>query len=208
MTQTGQPMGLRERKRFETHRALSSTAVRLVAARGLDHVTVEDISAEVGVSARTFFNYFASKEDAVLIPYPDHAERAERTAGRVIDAPAELTALRAFMSALREDIEVIENDREEWLMRMSVLEKHPGLISRIIVAQADAERTIIAAIARRVGLDPVDDFYPALLYSVVGGALQAAIRRWYLREGRQPLAALVESAVDAVAHGLPEPHQH
>ena len=56
---------LRERKKRAPRDALRRSAVRLVASRGLAAVTVQDIAADADVSARTFFNYFPSKEDAV-----------------------------------------------------------------------------------------------------------------------------------------------
>lgn len=67
----GHKCGLREKKKRETHRALHQAALRLVDQDGLDAVTAEQISAEAGVSARTFFNYFPTKEQAVLGYYSD-----------------------------------------------------------------------------------------------------------------------------------------
>ena len=58
--------GLRERKKAARRAALIDAAQNLVAEHGLDAVTVEMISAEANVSPRTFFNYFESKDDAVL----------------------------------------------------------------------------------------------------------------------------------------------
>ncbi|MFI2752783.1 TetR/AcrR family transcriptional regulator [Cellulomonas sp. P22] len=58
--------GLRERKKRARREALVDATHRLVAEHGLDGVTVEAICADVGVSTRTFFNYFESKDDAVL----------------------------------------------------------------------------------------------------------------------------------------------
>ncbi|WNB84939.1 TetR/AcrR family transcriptional regulator [Cellulomonas sp. ATA003] len=61
-----EPMGLRERQKRARREALIDAAHRLVDRDGLDGVTVEAICADAGVSTRTFFNYFESKDDAVL----------------------------------------------------------------------------------------------------------------------------------------------
>lgn len=57
---------LRARKRTETWAALHDAATRLTLDKGPDAVTVEQIAASANVSARTFFNYFSTKEDAIL----------------------------------------------------------------------------------------------------------------------------------------------
>lgn len=62
----GEPLGLRARQKQARRAALVDSARLLVGRRGLDGVTVEAICAEAGVSARTFFNCFETKDDAVL----------------------------------------------------------------------------------------------------------------------------------------------
>jgi AcrR family transcriptional regulator len=59
-------LGTRERKKRATRRALIASAQTLVAERGLDGATIEDICERAGVARRTFFNYFETKEDATL----------------------------------------------------------------------------------------------------------------------------------------------
>ncbi|WP_034622511.1 TetR/AcrR family transcriptional regulator [Cellulomonas sp. URHE0023] len=64
--------GLRERQKRARREALIDATHRLVAEHGLDAITVEAICDEAGVSVRTFFNYFETKDDAVLghTPWP------------------------------------------------------------------------------------------------------------------------------------------
>ena len=59
-------MTLRERNRRKAWLAIHAAASELALKHGLADTTVEMIADHAGVSRRTFFNYFASKEDAVL----------------------------------------------------------------------------------------------------------------------------------------------
>jgi AcrR family transcriptional regulator len=68
--------GLRERKRLATHRAIQIAALRLVHERGLDSVTIDDISRVADISPRTFFNYFPSKEEALVGDGPNFPSQA------------------------------------------------------------------------------------------------------------------------------------
>ncbi|WIX83771.1 TetR family transcriptional regulator [Amycolatopsis carbonis] len=198
--------GLRERKKLETHRTLSTAAVRLVGERGLDHVTVEDIAAEAGVSARTFFNYFASKEDAVVIAHADHRERSLRLIERLAAAEPALGTLEAMVASMREDLAEIDENRDEWLTRIRIIKENPGLTLRAMSLNSDVVEPAVAAIAKRSGTDPATDLYPSLLLSAFGSALNASLMFWRELGGSRPLLDLVDEAAATLAAGLADPH--
>ena len=61
-----QPCGLRERKKEQTRQAIEKTILCLVIEKGYEEVTVEEVCEKVGISRKTFFNYFSSKRAAVI----------------------------------------------------------------------------------------------------------------------------------------------
>src|SRR5690242_19094138 len=89
--------GLRERKKLRTREQITEAAIGLFAKRGFDGTTVDDIAAAADVSRRTFFRYFARKEDVIL------AWKRE-TANELRDAlaarPPEEAPLEAVQGAL------------------------------------------------------------------------------------------------------------
>src|SRR5437879_11261827 len=95
--------GRRERKKQRTREALIDAAFELFARKGFEATTVEEIADAVEVSSRTFFRYFASKEDVALSPTEDLlATLLDTLAGRPPGEPA-LTALRhAAVEVLRD----------------------------------------------------------------------------------------------------------
>ncbi|WP_020660747.1 TetR/AcrR family transcriptional regulator [Amycolatopsis benzoatilytica] len=199
------PPGLRERKKLETHRTIALAALRLVDEHGLDRVTVDDIAAAAGVSTRTFFNYFASKEDAVLIAYADHAERAARTIDRFAAQPAGLGTFAALVATMREEMAEIEQNEAEWLARLRIVQDDPALMSRATALSSPSREPMVQAIARRSGTDPEQDLYPSLVLAVLGGVLNTALGRWSALDGARPLHALFDEAVAIAAAGLPDP---
>ncbi|MEU5726756.1 TetR family transcriptional regulator [Micromonospora sp. NPDC047738] len=193
--------GLRDRKKRQTRAALATAALRLVAERGLEHVTVEEISEAADVSSRTFFNYFPSKDDALI---GDHAVDTARFVARVAEVPPEVSALAAIRTALAEVIDEMQADRELWLLRMEVVTRNPALLPRLAALGVEAERTMTETLAARVGVPP-DHGFPALLTAVTGAAFRTAMLRWAAAGGTRSLAELADEAFDALAAGLPDP---
>src|SRR4029450_2937018 len=139
--------GRRERKKLATRQALQDAALRLVAERGLEQVTVEDISDAADVATRTFFNYFPSKEEALLGDAPRNAAAVHRL---VMERPAAESPPEAVCQVLRPMILELAERREESLLRQQVIERHPGLLARQLGVYDSFELALASAVAWRL----------------------------------------------------------
>lgn len=193
-----QPTGLRERKKEATREALRHAAVTLYRRHGPDGVTVEDICAAVGVSARTFFNYFTTKDEAAL-----SLDIAAATLGqRILDRPADeapLTALREVFAGRFAELAATE----VWSERTLLLREHPELVPRVAQANRALEEAVAQAIATRTGL-PGDDLYVRTTAAAVIGANRSAIGCW--QPGSPPdLVTLFHQAMDVLESAFTPP---
>jgi AcrR family transcriptional regulator len=193
--------GLRERKKLATRLALHDAALRLVAERGLEHVSVDDIAERADVSPRTFFNYFASKDDAVLGLDPSGgAHMVEALLAR----PAGESPVQAMRTVAHAQAAEMAEETELWPLRMRVIDAHPALLGRLAASFGQSERAMATAIAERTG-SAVDDLYPLLLAGVAAAAMRSALHRWLAGDFTASLPDLVDEAWDALAAGLPAP---
>ncbi|PUB31770.1 TetR family transcriptional regulator [Promicromonospora sp. AC04] len=123
--------GLRERKKLARRAALIDAAQQLVAEHGLDAVTVEMISAEAGVSARTFFNYFESKDDAVL--GAEDTGLSEDVVRTFVDGGPTgklLTDLRVLVASL---LAPAGEAHDRVVRAMDLMQQEPRLLQRHVV---------------------------------------------------------------------------
>jgi AcrR family transcriptional regulator len=194
--------GLRERKKLATRLALHTAALQLVAERGLDAVSVDDIAERADVSPRTFFNYFSSKDDAVLGLDPD-ATAQQVTA--FLARPAGETPVQALRAVAHAQAEEMATDTELWPLRLTVIDASPALLARLAAVFGEGEQALSAAIAERTGVRPGVDAYPALLAGVAGVAMRTALHRWLATDFTTSLPGLVDEAWDLLAAGLPTP---
>jgi AcrR family transcriptional regulator len=180
---------------------LVDAALRLVDERGLERVTVEEISAAADVSSRTFFNYFATKDDAIIgDPLYEGAEFRER----LLAVPPGIPVIGAMMLALAPAIDQIQTDRATWVLRIKVIMDNPALLPVLFARGARTEVEFVAAIAARAAVG-ADHLYPAVVASVTGAAYRTAMMRWAVSDGSLPLSDHVHEAFGMVATGLTDP---
>jgi AcrR family transcriptional regulator len=206
--QHAEPMGLRERKKQALRGELSLAALRLAKERGLENVRTEDIVAAVGVSRRTFSNYFANKYEAIV---DRHVERAQRAAARLRRLPPEEPLWRGLTAVLLEPYEAWSESLAavpaEEVGSLRLLLDDPMLRAEIVKANLAATSELTAAIADRTGTDPDRDLYPALVASVALAAQTTALDRWLRANPPEPLLPLLRYAMAQVAAGLPGPQK-
>ena len=196
------PPTLRERKKRQTRASLISAALRLVADRGLEFVTVEDISAAADVSVRTFFNYFRNKEDAVT---GGGVIAGERLIRNLLEAPPEESVPSVVRRAMLAEAEAIERDPDELVLILSIADRTPSLKSQIVAAGDAVVHDFAVAVARRTGLDPQTHGYPDLVAAVSVAAFRHVIFRWHAGGHARALTEELDEALGALATGLYEP---
>jgi AcrR family transcriptional regulator len=189
--------GLRERKKRATRRALHDATLRLVSERGLEHVTIEEISAAAGVSPRTFFNYFPNKDQAVLGDMvqvdPDRTMATIKSAATILDGLRELCLANA---------ENTSPELEQVQMRWELMERYPALLPQMFSRFIEFENSVASAVAGRTG-DQEDDAYPQLMASLAGTSMRVAVRRWTAGHGDHPLEYHVNEVFGLLRTELP-----
>jgi AcrR family transcriptional regulator len=196
----GAATGHRERKKAETREALRAAAIRLFLEHGPSAVTVNDICEAARVSARTFFNYFESKE-AALFAWDQHLsdELAARLAARPSHEPP-LTALRRAMDDTLPGFAA----QTGWHARKKLFSASPELRTKIVNAVFRVEARLADVLADRIGC-PAGSLYPQLLAAATGSAFRAAFIIWAPETGIKGLQTLIDQAFDHLADGLSAP---
>jgi len=208
---TSDELGLRERKRIATRNAIQRAVLVLAQERGYEAVTVEEISNAADISPRTFFNYFPTKEAAIVgdVPRLPDSEMIDA----FVHAGAEQTILDGIRDLLAEGADEGEHDEERDIhrMRRALLKDNPHLFSLRMVSMKQLESDLTAVIERRLVADDArraDD--PEALHSrarlityVAFAGIRHAWSCWAERGGNGALAArLRDSFAELQAIGV------
>jgi AcrR family transcriptional regulator len=190
------PVGLRERKKAATRQAVHRAALRLAVEHGFDRVTVEAIAEAADISRRTFSNYFADKEDALL-----HGDE-QRMRAMVAEArrrPAQESgwaALRGSVRALFVEAEGEPPPDRDWRLRSRLARRHPSLLERQLAQHAALARDLEAAV---IGRRTANDVRPAVLVAAFLAALRLATDAWLDADQAGDPLATVEEYLDEMA---------
>lgn len=164
--------GLRARKRADTHARIHQAALALFARQGFEATTLDDIARGAGVSRRTLFHYFGSKEDIVLSTKAGLAELIEAA---ILRRPADEPLLAMAEHALTDMAQDFQGPEARALARL--IHDTPALRAGDHAKYEAIEQRMAAAMAARKGLS-ADDLQARVVATAAVGVLRMATETW------------------------------
>ncbi len=174
---------------------LEATALRLFEERGFSNVTVDDIGAEAGISARTFYRYFPTKEDVLLVRID---RRAEALRAALTERPAGEPLLHSVRVGLEEAISAEDTDLlRRWI---AINQATPGVLRTVLGGNLlKINQSMAEFFASRLGVAP-DALVPTVLASAVGAVVQTAQRLWFTHGGS--LTTAISESLEVLDSGV------
>jgi AcrR family transcriptional regulator len=192
------PRGLRERKKIETRLALARAAMRLFEERGYAATTVDDIAAAANVSRRTFFRYFSSKDD-ILIVDPEGKLAALHIA--LAEGPPD----EPTIAALRRGIVALTGTYFEpdlVLAEARVVMREPTMAAAGLAYQVRWEEALAREVATDLGVDVDLDPRPRIVAHTTVAIMRAGVTSWLQGgcegDSAEVVAATFDEAIPAL----------
>ena len=184
--------GLRERKRQQTRERLTRAAMALFLERGFEATTLDDIAAAADISRRSFFHYFASKEDVV---FAWHEETTAALIAAVEARPAKESMLTAAENAISAMVRQLEPGEAIAMARLK--RDNPALQARDQVKYEKLERAMAEALAKRAG-HKAEKLQARLVAMIAAGAMRIGGELWADEGARERPEALVKQTFAAI----------
>jgi len=179
-----------ERKRRAVRAELSEAALPLLVERRFESVTIDDLAAAAGVSRRTFFRYFSSKEDMVFA-FLD--QWAVRLAADIVARPSDEDPVAAVHHAFRQ-LTIAYEDRALVLVRL--VRETPALRQQERINREHLRSAVVTAVARRLGVDEERSLRPQILATIAFAPLDAAMLAWFTSRSNQEIGTLLDEALE------------
>jgi AcrR family transcriptional regulator len=184
--------GLRERKRQQTRERLTRAAMALFLERGFETTTLDDIAAAADISRRSFFHYFASKEDVV---FAWHEEITTALVAAIAARPNDESMLVAAENAISAMVRQIEPNEA---IAMACLKRdNPALQARDQVKYEKLERALAEALAKRAG-HKAEKLHARLAAMIATGAMRIGGELWAADGAREKPEVLVKRTFTAL----------
>lgn len=171
------------------------TALRLFAEHGMDAVTIDDIADAADISRRTFFRYFASKDDLFHGSPERQLDSLQRALNSAPGSATPATLVRIALLALAEEF---DGRREALLLRTQIAAKNPNAMMPSRGQHNALLEAFVDAVATHAGIDPDTDLRPRVFVHAGFGAMLAAARNWLAAGAKGSLRDLTAEALDLI----------
>lgn len=189
--------GLRERKRRETRQRIAESALRLFLANGYHGTTLDAIAAEAGISRRTFFSYFKSKDDIILFGLD--ADLATLIAD-LLDTSPDVLPLDAVRDVMVKHI--ARHTTEQMVAIDNLMLSSESLLARKQTFYAKQERALFNALCE-IWRQPERRSALRMVAMVSVGAMRVALQAWREQTGqRKPVARFLRDAFECLKSEL------
>ena len=174
---------------------LEDVALKLFEQHGFDAVTVDDVAVEAQISPRTFYRYFAAKDDVLQVAIERRSEALRTTlAARPDDEPPIHSLSQAIRSVLSAEDPVAVR---RWI---TVVQATPNVLRGVVGGiQLKSQVVIAEFFGERLEM-PSDSLVPTMLAAAAGGVIMAAQTQWFFRGG--DLASTVAEGLEVLASAL------
>ena len=182
---------------------VSEIAMRLFMSRGFDAVSVDDIAAAANMSQRTFFRYFATKDEIVL-QYERRLRRRLHDAVRL--RPADEGPVTALKNAFLETSTAVPDQREQARKRGRVLNDAPMLQARVQVVLSEADAELAELLTARMSSMPrrLKESRARIIVVTIFAVAAYAWNEWVTSDDNKDPAAYIANAFDVLAAGWDE----
>jgi AcrR family transcriptional regulator len=193
------PRPLRERKKDATRRALLEIGNRLFHRKGFEATTIDEICEAAGISRRTFFRYFPSKEALV---FPHRAERLERFVAFLVSAPPDERPIATLRRTAAIFAREYAEHRVQLVAQQKLIHTSPALLAREREIDRDWEMAMSRAFRERAGPGHASELRARVLAGAAIGVIRATMRHWFATDGKEDLARLGEEALACLDRGF------
>jgi AcrR family transcriptional regulator len=193
-----EPTNLHELRRRSTHEALRRVALAQFARKGFANVTVTQLAAEAGVTERTFFRHFPTKEAVLFQDYDTHLEWLAEALAQRPSAESLFDAVLASVKSFPHDVEVV---RQAAIARSTLISAERIAVHLRVVQSSFAEVLADFIKTRYAGSQNLD-LVSAVAGATLAAALVVAVQKWGDDGCTGDLGEIVAASVDLVRSGL------